>query len=79
MFCARPTNNEVMLILPYVQHMCFCMIKVLSLAFKFKFCSSCICYVHKAVLMLLTVLKKESMVTHENCTCTYEFCAEGFC
>ena len=37
------------------------------------------CYIHEEVLRLLTVLKKESMISHENCDCTCEFCAEGFC
>ena len=39
----------------------------------------CVCYVHEEMLRLLTVLKKESMVAHENCDCQCEFCADGFC
>ena len=39
----------------------------------------CVCYIHEEFKRLLHVLKKDSMVAHENCTCTCGFCADGNC
>ena len=36
-------------------------------------------YIHEEFKRLLHVLKKDSMVAHESCTCTCGFCADGNC
>ena len=39
----------------------------------------CVCCIHEEFKRLLHVLKKDSMVAHESCTCTCGFCADGNC
>ena len=39
----------------------------------------CVCYIHEEFNRMLQVLKKDSMVAHENCKCTCTFCALGGC
>ena len=39
----------------------------------------CVCYIHEEFNRLLQVLKKNSIVSHENCNCTCHFCASGNC
>ena len=72
----------MLVILPYVRHICTCILKLyalFTLAFSPKFSRFWFCYIHEAVLRLMTFLKKESMVAHEDCTCNCEFCADGCC
>ena len=39
----------------------------------------CVCYIHEEFNRLLQVLKKDSVVSHENCDCTCPFCVAGNC
>jgi hypothetical protein len=39
----------------------------------------CVCYIHEEFNRLLIVLKKDCLVTHENCDCDCAFCANGNC
>ena len=59
----------------YLVHSCPCF------GVPLKTCSSClcsprycICYIHEDFNKLLQVLKKDAVVSHENCDCTCSFC-----
>ena len=39
----------------------------------------CVCYIHEEFNRLLQVLKKDSVVSHENCDCTCPFYVAGNC
>ena len=39
----------------------------------------CVCYIHEQFNRLLQVLKKDSVVSHDNCDCTCPFCVAGNC
>ena len=45
----------------------------------FSFSRYCVCYIHEEFNRLLHVLKKDSLVAHENCDCACAFCAGGSC
>ena len=49
---------------------------VLLLAYLSRYC---VCYIHEEFNRLLQVLKKDSVVSHENCDCTCPFCIAGNC
>jgi hypothetical protein len=38
-----------------------------------------VCYIHEEFFRLLQVLKKDSLIAHENCNCNCEFCRDGKC
>ena len=40
-------------------------------------CQVCVCCIHEEFNWLLFVLKKDSIVAHENCDCICSFCAGG--
>ena len=51
-------------------------INIVFLAFLSRYC---VCYIHEEFNRLLQVLKKDSIVSHENCDCICPFCIAGNC
>ena len=39
----------------------------------------CVCYIHEEFNCLLYVLRKDSLLAHENCDCDCAFCYDGNC